>query len=335
MTMDANKNLILTASLYIKQKEYWVNKLTGQSGKTRLIREETAPVRPQATPSQKVDTPQKVAIPINDELYNSLKRLSKNNELSLYLLLLTALEALIYHYTGIEDIIIRTPLYQMNITEDTMNDHILLRQQEVGELTFKELLLGIRKTLFGAYENQDYPFDELIEFLYNSGQIGEKDGSTGIECQLQNIHGEKEYEEIGDSLVFIFRLEENGIDGRILYKPGKYRPFYLEQAARHLVGLLKNGLENLDIKIPEMTYLSGEEMQQLKYRFNETQLEYPKDKVIHQRFEQQAARAPGRIALIQGNQRVTYGNLNEKSNRLARHLREKGVTRDTIVGLLV
>ena len=58
----------------------------------------------------------------------------------------------------------------------------------MGQLTFKELLLEIKQSVFEAYQNQDYPFDDLIAFLYDSGQIRDKNFRPKIECLLQNIH---------------------------------------------------------------------------------------------------------------------------------------------------
>ena len=68
---------------------------------------------------------------------------------------------------------------------------------------------------------------------------------------------------------------------------------------------------------------------------NPAQVDYPKNKTVHQLFEEQAARAPGRVALVCGNLRLTYGELDSRANQLAHHLRALGVGPEILVGLCV
>jgi amino acid adenylation domain-containing protein len=332
---NKNKNLLLTSSLYIKQKEYWVNKLSGTPTNTKLLPDHIKRCRypNQTTGNQR----EKVEIHISADLFFALMKLSKETDLSLYLILLTVLESLVYHYTGNEDIVLISPLYKMNITGDTLNRYLFIRQQDVGQFTFKELLLEIRRSIFESYENQDYPSDDLIDFLYNSGQIQDKDFSSNIECLLQNIHDydDRDYEDIKARLVFSFLREDSQIRGHILYNPVIYDKFYLEQVSRHFVRILECAVENVNINIPGILFLSLEERQQLIHDFNKTETKYRKDKLVHERFEEQAVQTPDRIAAVYEHLQVSYDYLNKKSHQLAHLLQKKGVKPDTIVGIMV
>jgi amino acid adenylation domain-containing protein len=77
--------------------------------------------------------------------------------------------------------------------------------------------------------------------------------------------------------------------------------------------------------------LTEAERRQLIYEWNETQREYPQDKCVHQFIEEHTERAPNQIAVIHGEQEITYGELNRRSNQLARYLQKKGVGPETIV----
>jgi amino acid adenylation domain-containing protein len=81
------------------------------------------------------------------------------------------------------------------------------------------------------------------------------------------------------------------------------------------------------------TLLHKTNISKILAQFNNTQTDYPKDKTIHRLFEEQAERTPGKTAVVFGDRRMTYKELNEKSNQLARYLRKKGVKPDELVGI--
>lgn len=88
------------------------------------------------------------------------------------------------------------------------------------------------------------------------------------------------------------------------------------------------------IQIGQMDILSDQERQHLLFDFNATASTYPQDKTIHQLFEAQVQKTPDKTAICFGTRVMTYLELNEKANRLARLLRNKGVGRESIVGLM-
>ncbi len=88
-------------------------------------------------------------------------------------------------------------------------------------------------------------------------------------------------------------------------------------------------------KINEIDIIAEEERKTLLYEFNDTKVDYPKEKTIHQLFQEQVERTPENIAVVFENQQLTYWELNEKSNQVATLLREKGVKSNTVVGIMV
>ena len=109
----------------------------------------------------------------------------------------------------------------------------------------------------------------------------------------------------------------------------------MERMAAHFINILKEITNNPQIKLQDIEMLSQKERVQLLNDFNATQVDYPKDQTIYQLFEKKAGEIPEQIAVIYKDQQLTFRELNQKANQLARVLREKGITRDHIVGIMV
>ncbi len=103
----------------------------------------------------------------------------------------------------------------------------------------------------------------------------------------------------------------------------------------HFSRILSNLSKDIYIKIDEIEIIEEEEKNQILYEFNDTKVEYPKDKAIQELFEEQVEKTPNNIAVVFEDKKLTYRELNEKANSLARVLRDKGVKADSIVGIMV
>nr|WP_258876039.1 amino acid adenylation domain-containing protein [Clostridium sp. CF011] len=122
---------------------------------------------------------------------------------------------------------------------------------------------------------------------------------------------------------------------KLNYNASIYDDKYVNMIAGHIKHVIKEVSENPEIKISEIDMLSEEEKTKILVEFNDTKAEYPKDKTIHELFEEQVEKSPDNIAVVLEDKKLTYRELNEKANSLARILREKGVEPDSIVGIMV
>jgi amino acid adenylation domain-containing protein/non-ribosomal peptide synthase protein (TIGR01720 family) len=338
---------LLLSSKFIKQKGYWLNKLTGITDveRTELLFKSTR--------NRKAEEEiEKIEILIPGDLLERLMKLGKQSDLSIYIILLAVLKLLIYRYTNREDVTVMSPLFQRNIGEEILNDQVYIRDTIAGEAPFTDLLLAVRQSVLGAYENQDYPSGKLIEYIFgapvdNSTLVS--DPLTGIGCLLSNIHDNKIIETFQDkdSLIFYFHRKADGIDGYIRFNRDVYEEGYVRLASQHFTRLLGQCLQNVKKKISSVFFTSKEEERQLVVDFNQTPGKYPGDKTLVELFAEQAAGMPEKIAVVgswQGVaspadngaviQHLTYKELNRKSDQLAHLLGEKGVKPGTIVGLM-
>ncbi|WP_338400464.1 amino acid adenylation domain-containing protein [Bacillus thuringiensis] len=109
----------------------------------------------------------------------------------------------------------------------------------------------------------------------------------------------------------------------------------IENLCEHYINVLDNVINSNEMKISEIDLLSESEKNQILYEFNNTKAVYPKDKTIQELFEDQAKKTPDNIAIVFEDEKLSYKELNEKANCIARVLRNKGVKPDTIVGIMV
>lgn len=319
---------LLTSSRFLKQKEYWATKLNGWLS-TRLPAGEKSS-QPQTNGPRREET-----VPFSPQTVKGLMRLTRGSHLPLYIFLLTALKALIHRYTHSEDISVRSPVFKSKITAETLNDSVFIRVPLSHTATFKELLYSVRQAALEAFENQDYPFGNLIDYLHQSGYIYENDLQTrsNVDCRLLNIHGSTK-ESPNESrnhgmLIFSLREDNASLSGHISYQSQIYDTFYVKQIARHFASLLESALANIDQPISDIPYLSDRETRHLLVNLNDTYSHYPHGKTLHRLFEEQVEQTPDRTALVFDNREMTYRQLNEKANRLARLLTTKNSPADS------
>ncbi|RFT61006.1 hypothetical protein D0U04_30795, partial [Bacillus clarus] len=121
---------------------------------------------------------------------------------------------------------------------------------------------------------------------------------------------------------------------RLNYNANVYDHTSVERIRGHLIQVIKQVVNNPQICIQDLELVTAEEKTQILEVFNDTTTEYPREKTIHQLFEEQVERTPDQIAAVFEGQQLTYRELNERANRLARTLRDEGVQANQLVGIM-
>ncbi|HUS13354.1 MAG TPA: amino acid adenylation domain-containing protein, partial [Pyrinomonadaceae bacterium] len=107
------------------------------------------------------------------------------------------------------------------------------------------------------------------------------------------------------------------------------------EIAAYFQRFLSGVLQDSEVDLRAIEILGEDERRKLLVAFNQTAAELPVGKCIHQLFEDQVAKTPEAIAVVSGNQELTYGELNVRANQLAHLLRSRGIGPDARVGLSV
>ncbi|MBW8310152.1 MAG: AMP-binding protein, partial [Candidatus Paracaedibacteraceae bacterium] len=119
------------------------------------------------------------------------------------------------------------------------------------------------------------------------------------------------------------------------YQTKHFNEEFIKRLSDHIKQALREISHHSAKSSQTLPLLTQEEKQQLLITWNDTEVDYPEDKTIHQLFEEQVRRTPDNIAVVYENEELTYQQLNERANQLAHHLRALGVKPDTLVAIAV
>jgi len=278
-------------------------------------------------------------------LAKGLKAIVGDHGATLFMGLLGAVTALLYRYTGQEDFIIGSPVAgrEHQDLEDQIGFYVntlALRTQLKGIDSFRELLGKVKEVTLAAYEHQMYPFDELVDDL-NLRRDPSRSPLFDVMVVLQNgdIYRDNKQQKMGNLLVapyplgghhtskfdltFTFWEVGDEIQATLEYNSDLFNQHSIERLADHLVQLLAAILAEPLRAIVHLDYLSEPERHQLLVGFNDTSTAYPAHLSVGQLFEEQAGKTPHAIALAFEETALSYRQLNEKANQLARYLLEK------------
>jgi amino acid adenylation domain-containing protein len=322
--------------------DYWKKRLTGAPTL------ELPTDRPRlAVPSFRGDI-QPFSLP--PELVAGLKDLSRRENVTLFMTLAAAFQVLLQRYSRQDDIVIGTPatsssrLGNRSLQDFSVNT-LALRTDLSGNPSFRELLAQIREVTLEAYAHQDLPFDKLVEAL-NLPQDRSRNPLFQVMLIVRSVPNDKlQLNEIAPELLkthtekaqfdFTFDLSETpqGLEGSLGYAADLFEAATITRLIGHFQTLLEGIVARPEARLSELPLLTERERRQLLVEWNNTQADYPKDKCIHQLFEEQVAKTPDAIALVFEDERLSYQVLNSKANQLAHYLQVQGVQAQTLVAI--
>jgi len=292
----------------------------------------------------------KVQLSLPKNLKDSLKQLSHQEGTTLFMTLLAAFKTLLYRYTGQTDILVGSPVANRNsvVVESLIGlfvNVLVLRTDLSEQPTFRELLARVKSTALEAYIHQDLPFDKLVEELQPERDLSHNP-LFQVMFVLQNVaiatpklsdvsltFAEGDNGSAKFDLTLFMEDREQGLVATLEYNTDLFNTDTIHRMLGHFQTLLESIVSQLDTKIAELSLLTEVERHQLLIEWNDTKRNYPQNQCIHQLFEQQVEHTPDAIALIFGNQKLTYRELNERANKVAHYLKTLGIKPDVLVGI--
>ena len=270
--------------------------------------------------------------------------------ITLYMGLLAAFQALLWRYTGADDIPIGTPVAGRGDADLTdligcFVNTLVMRGDLSGNPSFRELLLRTRVGALDAFAHQELPFERLLAEL-KCERSRRYTPLFQIMFILQNAPKQVvrlpglrlEEVELDSGLAkFDLTLEivetERGLYCQFEYSTDLFERSTIERMARHFQNLLLNAVDKPASPISKLKMLSATERKQIVVDWNPPAVEYPKDLTIARAFEDQARRSPDAIALCQDAQTLSYRDLDRRANQVASTLTGKGVRPEMPVGI--
>ncbi len=279
-----------------------------------------------------------------------LRRVGASESATLFMSLLTVFYVLLHRYTGQQDIAIGTPIDNRSRTElegvmGLLLNTLVLRARPQGSMSFRQLLRHVHALTLDAYQHQQIPFEKLVEELRPPRLLNRHPlfqviftldsdrGLTGVweKLRIERLRGQGETAKFDLSL-HLFE-NDDGIRGQINYATDLFDAPTIQRMAGHFQTLLKAIVANPDCPIDALPLLTEAERQQILTDWNQTQAAYSANKSMQQLFHEQATQTPTSVAIRDGERRVTYGEVEEATNRLAHHLIASGVQPGEIIGV--
>ncbi len=291
------------------------------------------------------------AFEIGDELTRGLKALGRREGATLFMTLLAAFQVLLYRYSGQTDIAVGVPVAGRSRPElegliGFFVNMLVLRADLSGAPSFKEHLARVRERALDAYAHQDIPFEKLVEHLAPKRDLSRNplfqvslvlQNTPSHDLRLEGLDVQRVEGISSESAKFDLSMElterAGRLSGSIQYATDLFDAATIERLAGHYRVLLEAIVADPEQRISQLPLLTEAERHQLLVQWNDTAVEYPRDRCIHQLFEAQVERSPEATALVCEAQQLTYRELNARANRLAHHLRTLGVGPEVLVGV--
>ncbi|HVG19909.1 MAG TPA: amino acid adenylation domain-containing protein [Blastocatellia bacterium] len=325
---------------------YWKKQLGGELSALQLPTD-----RPRLTAANLEAAKQTITIP--KTLSEDLKSLSVREGATPFMALLAAFNVLLYRYSGQEDILVGTPIANRNRAEiegliGLFVNTLILRTDLQGKPSFRALLGRVREVAVDAYAYQDLPFEKIVEELQPDRDLT-RNPLFQVMIDLQDaplpaleIPGlSVSTMEVGamttkyiDLVLHVVDSAE-GLVTSLEYSTDLFEAATINRMLGHFQTVLRAVVGDPDGRVSELPLLTEQERSQILAEWNDSRADYPLETCVYQIIEAAAEEAPDAIAVVFERERLTYRELNRRSNQLAHYLRRKGVGLETLVGIFM
>jgi len=335
---------------YRNQLDYWKRRLQGAPTVLELDTDHPRP--PLQTYAGATET-----VRAGDALRSRLVALGRDAGCTLFMTLLAAFAVLLRRYTDQDDLIVGTPIANRNRPEvenliGFFANTLPLRFELADDPDFRSLLRRVQGVTVEAYENQDIPFEKIVEAL-NVDRDLSRNPLVQVVFVLQNapMHAS------GSSTAGLKGLaitpvafdtgtvrldmevhvweDRDGLKIEFVYNTGLFEPETIARMAANYLGLLEAVVADPSRRISEIPVLAPAERHLLLSAWNDTARDYTRDRCIHQFVAGHAALTPDAVALSCDGAQLSYAQLNRRANQLAHRLQRMGVGPDVAVAICV
>jgi len=329
-----------------RQLEYWRDLLGGDQPVLELPLDRPRPAV-QSFRGASLD------IELDGELAAGIKALAQREGATSFMLLLASFQALLYRYSGQQDIRVGVPTANRNRVETQrligffVNTQVLKADMD-EHTSVLTLLRQARQRVLEAQAHQDLPFEQLVEALRPERSLSYsplfqvmfnhqgRGAGSGSEPQASSLVLEGlDWESRTAQFDLSLNISEDAsrIQASFGYATDLFEATTIERMAQHWQRLLRAMIATPEALIDSLVMLDVQERRQIVDTWNATATDYPLEQAVHHGFEAHAERTPDRPALVFGPAQLTYAALNRRANRLAHALIERGVGPDSLVGV--
>lgn len=285
------------------------------------------------------------------DVTSKIKKFCSDSKCSMNTFFVTLFLIYLYKTTQQEDIVIGTPVLNRSGRKEKamfgmFTSTMPFRFVIDNNLNVMDTVSKVNEQLMKCYFNQKYPYDLLVQDLELKKNGYDNLFNTCVNYYNTKLNSElngypiKNVEFYNGNQIYSLQLvikdwsDSGNLTLDFDYKVNDYSDEQINDIYTHLLSLANQIMMNPSGKLKSLSLLSNNERKELIYHFNATQAQYPKDKTIYQLFEEQVEKTPDKVAISFNNIELTYREINERANQLARYLVKKGLERENVVGLL-
>jgi len=281
-------------------------------------------------------------VAFSPELTTALNTLSRNEGVTIYMMLMAAFNVLLHRYTRQEDIAVGAPIANRNHVETEMLtgffvNTLVMRNDLSGNPEFRELLRRVREVALEAYMHQEMPFERLVEELQPDRALNRQAlfqamfvlhnapsppvTLPGMTVETLRVHnGTSKFD-----MLLAMREEGDHLTAAIEYNTDIFAETTIRRMLVHFENLLQSIVDHPEQRLSQLSLMNESERRQLLTEWNATEADYTQDRTIAELFEAQVARTPNALAVVLQGESLTYQELNERANQLAHLLRTRGI----------
>ncbi|MCC9024179.1 non-ribosomal peptide synthetase [Bacillus nakamurai] len=324
---------------------YWRNYLEGYEGQTVLLQEQSSN---QAKGYEKGEH----AFRLGKQLTDEIKRAASQHHVTVNTWIQTAWGLLLQRYNGSQDVVFGTvvsgrpaEIPGIETMVGLFINTIPVRIYTQPEKTVEQALKTNQERALASQAYDTFPLYEI------QAQTEQKQQLVSHIMVFENYPVEKQMEHMKQDHTSLditdFHMDEHThydfnfivipaeeIEIHFVYNGYVYDQASVERMQAHFMQIIKKMAEDTAIRVKELDILTADERSLFADKFNDTAAEYPKEKTIHQLFEEQAERTPEQTAIVFEDKKLTYRALNERANQLARTLVAKGLQSEQLVGIM-
>jgi amino acid adenylation domain-containing protein len=288
---------------------------------------------------------------IDRELAQPLRELARRSGVSMFTLLLAVFKTLLHRYSGAEDLVVGVPASGRHHEETAsllgfFSNTLAMRTDLSGDPTFEELLQRVKATTLEAQLHQELPFERLVEALNPRRSQSHSPifqvlfGYDVAPVQPPTLAG-SELEQLPipgwqwsrfDLSIVARELPDGSLRAQLEYATDLFDAATIERTIGHYKTLLRAVCRDAGQRLSRLALLTDEERHAMLVDWNATRKPYDR-RCLHELLADQAARSPEAIAVVSGHDRLTYGQLDARSNQLAHELIDAGVEPGSLVGM--
>ena len=277
----------------------------------------------------------------------------KNNNISVFTFFMTVIALYLHRITGAEDIIIGSPILNRNGSREKNMIGLFINTLPIkieipdSNISFSELIKQVSDKQFSMFRHHKYPYSKILEYVRKKYKFSNNLYDTIISyqnarnsSQTSDIEYSTNWDFNGSSFnsldIHLYDMDNTGILKLFYdYRLDRFEEAEIIDIHNRILHIIDQVMDNFNLSINAIDIITDKEKRDLLYTFNDTKLDYPKDKTINELFEEQCKKTPNNVAVAFGNSTLTYKELNEKANQLAYFLRnKKGITANSFVGIL-